>query len=136
MTDIWLKLTSPKQQVKAAIALLGLDKEMLRENDLGDLVVGSNYNHDVAINFIPNLMTVRGTYETDVDGNSVELTPPVFDGPHLMIRVVSDAAKEKVREKIVEFHPNKPDGTPVPPTKLPLPPGIELVDAPTTIVWA
>jgi len=140
MTDVWLKITGPipsrEARTLAALRTLGLHTEMIPKRENGDEFLGSNYNHDVAINYIPNLMTVRGVYGVDGNGDPVIITPPVFDGPHLMIRFVSDQVKAKVRDKIVRQNPPLPDGTPTPETRHPLPAGIEQVNPPTTIVWA
>lgn len=121
MIDVWLKITGTKKQARDALKTLGLDKEMVRRNDAGKLeLVG--YNHHVAMEFIPNLITAFGTY--DGDGN--QLTAPVFDGPHLMIRFVSKRVLRKIKDKFRDGDGNR----------LSLPPGLEVVDAPTTLVWA
>lgn len=64
--------------------------EMLAKDDAGDDVIVTA-SHDVAVKVFDDLLTVRGTY--DRDGN--ELTPPVFDGPHLMVRLLSERAEAK-----------------------------------------
>jgi len=86
MTDIWLKVTGTKAQVKDAFLTLGLDKEMLRiDHDTGTLEL-TEANHHVSIIFHPNLLTDRN--------------PEVFSGPHLQIKFLSAAAITKAQTKI------------------------------------
>lgn len=95
--DVWLAITGTRKQARDAFKTLGMDKEMLRRKEDGTLeLVG--FSHHVAMLLHLNLMTKRGTY--DADGN--ELTAPIFAGPHLQIRFVSAAAKQKARTKIIE----------------------------------
>ena len=123
--DIWLKFTGTKLQAKNAIIALGLDALLSRDED-GNLQITNVFTHHVALIFHKNLMTTRATY----DGNGVELTPSVFSGPHLMIRLLSKQARQKAREKLFEDDRDN-DGNLVRKTG----PGIEIVDSPTTVVW-
>lgn len=95
--------------------------------DLGPLDVGDKFDRHIAVKYHPNLLITRATY--DQDGN--ELTPPVFGGPHLMIRLVSDIAKRKGRRIFYEADLDQ-DGNLVRKT---MPSGIALVDDPGTVVW-
>ena len=98
MIDIWLKLTGTEAQARQFLHSLGLDRAMLARDEDGNEFIGSVYNHDVAVNFVPNLVTKFATY--DNEGN--ELTPAEFDGPHLMVRFLSEDVKKIAREKIVD----------------------------------
>lgn len=127
MTDIWLRITGTRKQAIDAFKTLGMDKEMLRRNEDGTFeLVG--FSHHVAVIFHKNLMTQYSTYAPGAAPEDPPVTPPVFSGPHLMIRFVSKAAKRKAREKIIEA-----GGLPV---------GLERVDPAVlfpdgpTIVWA
>ena len=108
--DQWLKFTGTKAQAKAAIETLGLT-EILQRDDNGVLQIGDVFTHDVALLFHKNLMTAFGT----------ETTPPVFSGPHLMIRFISKRAKLRAKEKIIDAGG--------------LPADIDRVTAPVTIEW-
>jgi len=114
--DIWLKLTGTRTQARVAIQTLGLT-ELLRRLEDDVLEVGDVFSHDVALVFHKNLMTVFGIY--DINGN--EITAPVFSGPHLMIRFISERAKRRAKQRITDVGQ--------------LPEGIERVAAPVTIKW-
>ena len=115
--DVWLKISGPMSQVKNAFKTLGLDKEMLRLDEDGNLQL-TVFNHDVAMVYVPDLITKYATL--DKDGNI--LTPAIHAGSHLMVRFISPAAKNKGRQKILDAGG--------------LPPGLQRVPAPTTMKWA
>lgn len=117
MIDVFLKLTGTDAQAIAALRTLGIDKEMLRDKGQGQPNIESVYNHDVAVNFIPNLITKFATH--DEEGN--ELTPAEFDGPHMMVRFVSRRMNDIAAQKIVGHA---------------LPAGLGVVPNPGTIEWA
>ena len=126
MTDVWLKLTGTKVQAMVALRTLGLDRVMLQPQKQGPPKIGSVYNHDVALNFVPDRPVKFATH----DNLGIELTPAVFDGPHLMVRFVSERLNDIAAQKIVEHRKDLPD--------LPrsLPQGLEVVPDPGTIEWA
>ena len=109
MTDIFLKLTGTFVAQRVALDNIGMREVMLRRDEAGELQF-AGFSHDVAMIFIPDLLLERGT----------DLTPPVFGGPHLMVRFVSETAIRKARR----FEAGG------------LPPGIEVVPSPGTIKWA
>ena len=115
--DVWLKINGPMSQIKNAFKSMGLDKEMLREDEDGNLQL-TVFNHDVAMVYVPDLIVKYATL--DKDGNI--LTPAIHAGPHLMIRFVIPEAKNRGRQKILES-----GGLPL---------GLERVPAPSTMKWA
>ena len=129
MTDIWLKLSGTDAQARAAFVALGMDKEMLHPQEVGPPSL-EGFNHHVATVLHPDLMVQRGTYGPGAtpDDPLVELTPPVFAGPYLMIRIVSSTLQTKALDNII----NGPA----------LPAGLELADPEVlfpdgpTVVWA
>ena len=124
--DIWLKLDSTAEAI-TVLKTLGVTEFISRDSDDKDMIVDV-FNHDVAILFHSNILTKRATYDRD----GVELTPPEFGGPHMMIRLVSDAVKTKSRNKLYEDDLDG-NGNLVRKT---MPAGIEIVDSPGTVVWA
>ena len=119
--DVCLSMTGNRAQARAAIRVLGLDKEMLQDISEGGppnvVIVG--YNHHVAIDIWERPILVFGTH--DSEGN--EITPPVFaPDPIMRIRFISDQAKDKARLNIVEAGG--------------LPAGLAKVPCPTTRIWA
>ncbi len=119
--DVCLKITGTKAQVRAALTALGLDREMLRRNEAGALVITGS-NHHVAIDLWMRPVLQFGTYGIDENGDIVEITPPVFaNRPYLRIRFLSPQAKRKARRKIIEAGG--------------LPAGLERVACPATRKW-
>ena len=123
--DIWLKFTGTGEQAKNAIVALGLDELLGRDED-GILQVSDVFTRHVGLVFHQNLLTQFATY--DAGGN--ELTPPVFSGPHLMIRLMSQAVRQKARAKLFETALDA-EGNLVRKTG----PGIEIVDPLGTVEW-
>lgn len=88
MIDRMLKVTN----LSAAITTLksaGVAEMISKADDGSDTITTAN--HHVAIKVFRNLLMVRGTY--DDEGN--ELTAPEFGGPHLMVRLISNKAKNR-----------------------------------------
>ena len=116
--DVCLKITGTKAEARAALADLGLGKEMLRRDEDGKLVI-TTANHHVAIDLWMRPILQFGTY--DSEGN--EVTAPVLSNrPILRIRFVSKQARRKAAEKFF--------GSSV------LSAGLQKVPCPTTRIWA
>ena len=91
MIDRMLKVTNLRDAI-STLKTAGV-AEMISEADDGSNII-TTANHHVAIKVFRDLLMVRGTY----DAEGVELTPPVFGGPHLMVRLISDKAKARAKK--------------------------------------
>ena len=123
--DVCLSMTGNRAQARAAIRVLGLDKEMLQDISEGGSpnVVIVGYNHHVAIDIWERPILVFGVYGVDENGDSIEITSPVFAAnPIMRIRFISAEARAKAKTNIID-NPG-------------LPAGLEKVECPTTRVWA
>ena len=117
--DVCLSMTGTDAQARAAIRVLGLDKEMLREDAKLNDPLTAIYNHDAAIDFWERPILVFDTY--DSEGN--EITSLVFAAnPIMRIRFISDEARAKAKIKIID----SPG----------LPAGLAKVPCPATRKWA
>lgn len=111
--DVCLSMTGTNAQARAALRVLGLDKEMLVDISEGgppnEVIVG--YNHHVAIDIMPV-------------GSVIEYGPPLVLAavPIMRIRFISDEARAKARTNIVDAGG--------------LPAGLAKVPCPTTRIWA
>ncbi len=125
-TDVWLKITGTLAQ---ALAILrGPDLSLLlRKDPQGNDELGNAFNHDIALLYHETLVVEFATH--DQDGN--EITPAVFDGPFLMIRLMSNDARARIRRALYMPQLDQ-DGNLV---RKNLPPGITVVDNPPTIEW-
>ena len=86
-----------------------------------EVIVG--YNHHVAIDIWERPILVFGVYGVDGNGDSIEITPPVFHpNPIMRIRFISEEARAKAKTNIID-NPG-------------LPAGLAKVPCPTTRVWA
>ncbi len=130
MKEIWLKITN-KRDALTAFRTLGFEKDMLRKNDKDQWEVVSNRPHGVRITYFPNLLLTRGTYDAD----GVELTPPVFGGPHVRILGLTRKLIQRIKAKLVDVTTDK-DGKETRNEKV-LPAGLQHVDIknPTTVLW-
>ncbi len=88
MIDRMLKVTD-LSAAKTTLKNAGIAEMISKADDGSDVIVTAN--HHVAIKVFRNLLMVRGTY----DSEGKELTAPVFGGPHLMVRLISDKAKNR-----------------------------------------
>lgn len=125
MTDVWLKLTGNDAQAVAALRTLGLVDEMTRrggEDGKGPPQIGDAYGPEVNVHYEPDLLISRD--------------PEVFDGPHLMVRFLSERLRSVAAQKIIEHRPDLPDGTPQPPLPRQLPVGLEVIPDPGTVRWS
>ena len=109
MIDRMLKVTNLRDAI-TTLKTAGV-AEMIHQADDGSDEI-STANHHVAIKVFRNLLMVRGTY--NVKGK--ELTAPEFGGPHLMVRLISDAAKRRA-SKLSQLN------------------GFEVVENPGTVGW-
>ena len=116
--DVCLQFTSTKAKALTALQTLGLTKEMLSRDDLGNFQI-TTANHHVTVDLWMRPVLQFGIY--DADGN--EITPPVFaSAPILRIRFISDSVKSKARGKIANAGK--------------IPAGLQKVPCPTTRIWA
>ena len=129
-TDIWLKRDGTNAQAKAALETLGLTQLMYKDED-GTLIFANVFNHNVALIFHTNLMTAFAIYDNTDPENPILVTPAVHEGPHLMIRLMSQASKQKARQVLFEADRDI-DANLVRKT---LPVGIAFAEKPTTIDW-
>ena len=127
-TDIWLKQDGTNAQAKQALQTLNITEFMARDKD-GKLTFGDVFTPDFILKFHMDLMTVRAVF--DNSDPPIQITPPVFEGPHLQIRLLSNAAIHKARNIFFEVNRDQ-DGNLVRKT---LPAGIAFAETPTTTVW-
>ncbi len=109
MIDRMLKVTD-LSAAKTTLKNAGVAEMISQADDGSDIFVAAN--HHVAIKVFRDLLMVRGTY--DAEGN--ELIAPVFGGPHLMVRLISQKAKNRA-------------------ASLGSLDGFEVVDNPGTVEW-
>lgn len=88
MTDRMLKVTNLRDAI-STLKAAGVAEMITKADDGSDTIATAN--HHVAIKVFRNLLMVRRTY--DAEGN--ELIAPVFGGLHLMVRLISQKAKNR-----------------------------------------
>ena len=88
MIERMLKVTNLRDAI-TTLKTAGVAEMISKADDGSDVIATAN--HHVAIKVFRNLLMVRGIYS--VDGE--ELTAPVFGGLHLMVRLISQKAKNR-----------------------------------------
>lgn len=118
--DIMLKL--PADALDSPRKLKKSVSDTFKAQDIGEFFLNGDElvtaSHDIAIKAFADLPTAWAT--RDKDGK--ELTPAIFDGPHLMVRILdhlspnAKVAWNKVKDS--------------------LPAGVSIVANPGTVAWA
>ena len=128
-TDVWLKITGTLAQAMAV--LRGPDLSLiLRKDQDGNDELGNAFNHDIALLYHENLMTAHPVWDHSNPNIPVKVTPAAFGGEHLMIRILNDDLRIKVRRELYETErDNNGDLVRKNLSRL------AVVDAPPTVVW-
>ena len=109
MIDRMLKVTNLRDAI-STLKTAGVAEMISKADDGSDTITTAN--HHVAIKVFRNLLIKRATY----NAKGKELTSPKFGGPHLMVRLISDKAKNRA-------------------ASLPNLNGFEVVENPGTVGW-
>ena len=109
MIDRMLKVINLRDAI-STLKTAGVAEMISKADDGSDIIITAN--HHVAIKVFKNLLIKRATY----NAKGKELTASKFDGPHLMVRLISDAAKRRA-------------------SKLSQLDGFEVVENPGTVAW-